>query len=227
MKRLLALLCCFLLCFPANAAEPAREKLIAITFDDGPSGRFTRRLLEGLSQRDAHATFFLCGYRIVQYPDLATQIWEEGHEIGLHGYSHCCLGDKNSCDVTFEIEKTRNLLPEQWDIRLMRTPGGKNGPGVITAAKAAHLSLIGWSVDPKDWATDDTSTIVQRVLSNVKEGDVILLHDMSDSSVDAALSIIDALQSQGYRFVTVSELAERQNIPLLPGSSYRSFPPNP
>lgn len=226
MKRLFIFLCCFLLCFPASAAEPVREKYIAITFDDGPSGRFTRRLLEGLSQRDAHATFFLCGYRIIQYPDLATQIWEGGHEIGLHGYSHCCLGDKDACDVASEITRTRSLLPEQWDIQLFRTPGGKNGPGVITAAKAANLSLIGWSVDPRDWATDDAATIVQRVLSCAKEGDIILLHDMSDSSVNAALSIIDTLQAQGYHFVTVSELAEMQNISLIAGNYYASFPPD-
>ena len=75
-----------MLCIPVQAAQP--EKLVALTFDDGPSGKFTRNLLDGLKERDVKATFLLCGYRMEQYPELTARIFNEGHEIGLHGYSH-------------------------------------------------------------------------------------------------------------------------------------------
>ena len=99
MRRIFAiLLCCSLLAFPVRGAQ--QEKFVALTFDDGPSGRFTRKLLEGLEQRDAKATFFLCGYRIAQYPELTQRIADEGHEIGLHGYSHKNMGKMTAREVT-------------------------------------------------------------------------------------------------------------------------------
>lgn len=224
MKRLVILMMCFsLLCIPVQASETTNEKLVALTFDDGPSGRFTRRLLAGLEERGAKATFFLCGYRIEQYQTLTEQIYQAGHEIGLHGYSHCSLDDKSKCDVNVEIEKTMALIPEGCRVTLFRSPGGRCGEGVLAAAKAQGLSLLYWSLDPKDWATDDTAAIKQRILSQVRDGDVILMHDMSDSSVDAALAIVDVLQSRGYRFVTVSELAEAKGVTLTPGEVYSRF----
>lgn len=101
LKRFAVLvLCCCLLCAPVRAAE--NEKLVALTFDDGPSGRFTRKLLDGLEERSARATFFVCGYRMEQYPDLTQRIFQEGHEIGLHGYSHKPMGDMCKRDVVQE-----------------------------------------------------------------------------------------------------------------------------
>jgi peptidoglycan/xylan/chitin deacetylase (PgdA/CDA1 family) len=94
---------------------------------------------------------------------------------------------------------------------------------VGAAAKALDLSVLSWSVDPKDWATHDAAIIEKEVIRHVRDGDVILLHDMSDSSVEAALIIIDELQEQGFRFVTVSELAEAKSITPVPGKEYRRF----
>ena len=222
MKRFVALIICFcLLCIPVSAAE--NEKLVALTFDDGPSGRFTRKLLEGLEERGAKATFLLCGYRMEQYPELTKRIVEEGHEIGLHGYSHKPMRDMCQRDTVQEIRKTMALLPDGCEVSFLRPPGGLCSECIQTVAKEFGLSLLHWSVDPKDWAIHDAKAIEKEVISRVRDGDVILLHDMSDSSVEAALKIVDELQEQGFRFVTSSELAQARNITLVPGKKYARF----
>lgn len=222
LKRFAVLiLCCCLLCFPVRAAE--NEKLVALTFDDGPSGRFTRKLLDGLEERGAKATFLLCGYRMEQYPDLTERIFQDGHEIGLHGYSHKSMQDMCQRDAAQEIKKAMALLPDGCKVSFLRPPGGLCNECVQTVVEEFGLSILHWSVDPKDWATNDAKTIEKQVISHVRDGDVILLHDMSDSSVDAALVIIDELQEHGFRFVTVSELAQVRNVSLVPGKKYTRF----
>lgn len=222
MKRFVALMICFsLLCVPVQAVE--NEKLVALTFDDGPSGRFTQRLLEGLEERGAKATFFLCGYRMEQYPALTERIYKDGHEIGIHGYSHKSMQNMCRNDVTQEIEKAMGLLPAGCEVSFLRSPGGLCGKYVRTVAAELGLAVLSWSVDPRDWATHNAEAIEKEVISHVRDGDVILLHDMSDSSVKAALVIIDELQEQGFRFVTVSELAQAKNVTLIPGTIYTGF----
>ena len=222
LKRFVVLiLCCSLLCAPVRAAE--NEKLVALTFDDGPSGRFTRKLLEGLEERDAKATFLLCGYRMEQYPDLTQQIFQEGHEIGLHGYSHKSMQNMCQRDAVQEIRKVMALLPDGCEVSFLRPPGGLCSECVQTVADGFDLSILHWSIDPKDWAIHDTKSIENEVISHVRDGDVILLHDMSDSSVEAALAIVDALQEQGFQFVTASELAQARKVTLIPGEKYARF----
>ena len=92
-------------------------------------------------------------------------------------------------------------------------------------AEVRNLALLSWSVDPRDWDTSSTAKIETEVLKKVKDGDIVLLHDMTMSSVQAALDIVDELQDRGYRFVTVSEMAKLRNIRLKPGQIYKSFPP--
>ena len=198
---------------------------IALTFDDGPSGLHTRALLAGLAVRQVKATFFLCGYRAEQYPELTEKIWQEGHEIGIHGYSHQNMVPMSRREIAGEIDRTRALLPEKCPIRLLRPPGGCCSDAVMQVARARGLAVLGWSVDPRDWATSDVIAIDTAVVEQVKDGDVVLLHDMTDSSVDAALAIIDHLQAQGFTFVTVSELAFLRRETIKPGVLYECFPP--
>ena len=222
MRRIFAwVICCCFLCLPVRAAED--EKLICLTFDDGPSGRFTRKLLDGLAERDAKATFLLCGYRIEQYPELAKRIQAEGHEIGLHGYSHDAMQTMCRHQVSREIQRTMALLPDGCRIAFLRTPGGRCSDCVSCVAKTYGLAILYWSVDPKDWAIHDARAIEKAVTDKAKDGDVVLLHDMSDSSVEAALAIVDALQAQGFRFVTASQLAQAKNVILVPGAQYSRF----
>ena len=224
MRKTILLLCLFsALSIPVRAVEA--PKYIALTFDDGPSGRFTRTLLEGLAQRDVHATFFLCGYRLENQADLAAQIRRNGHEIGLHGYSHDPMSEMSRDRITRELRRTRALLPGGTLVNLLRTPGGERTDTVCLCAQQENLTLIHWSVDPRDWACGDPHIIAQRILEQAKDGDIILLHDMTDSSVTAALAVVDQLQAQGYRFLTVSQLAMLRLTHLQPGRQHSAFPP--
>ncbi len=221
MRRFLALILTLALLCPAVRAS--EEKYVALTFDDGPSGRFTRRLLEGLESRDVKVTFFLCGYRLKEYPGIAGEIFAQGHEIGLHGYSHQDMSKMSYDQLAREIRENLALLPTDCDPVLLRPPGGSNSKAVDQAAKDAGLALVKWSVDPRDWATHDATAVETAVVDTVQPGDIILMHDMCDCSVDAALAIIDRLQGQGFRFVTVSELAALSGTELTPGVMYTAF----
>ncbi len=223
MRRwILLILCISLLMIPGRAQAEA-PKYAALTFDDGPSGRFTRRLLEGLEEKQVKATFFLCGYRLENYRSLARQIHEQGHEIGLHGYSHGDLGRMSRAEIVRELKKTQALLPQDCRCTLLRPPGGSGGTALSQAAREQGLAIVNWSVDPRDWANHDAAAVQAAVVESVADGDIILLHDMCDCSVDAALGIIDELQAQGFRFVTVSELAAIRGIALEPGRVYSRF----
>lgn len=193
-----------------NKIKPASislvsEKKVAITFDDGPNADYTEELLKGLKERGVCATFFLLGTEIEKYPELVKQIHEGGHLIGTHSYQHV-----NLCNLTDEaaieqVVKTNTLVKEITGESplFIRPPFGcwKKDLDYETM-----MIEVLWDVDPLDWCTNNTSVIVERVLKNVKDGDIILLHDASKSSVDAALQIIDQLQKEGYLFVTVEEV---------------------
>jgi len=223
VRRIFAvLLCLCLLPLPVEAQEGA--KYVALTFDDGPSGRFTRNLLKGLRKRDVSATFLLCGYRMAEYPELTEQIFREGHEIGCHGYSHADMRPMSRREVALEIAKMRELLPEGCRMNFLRPPGGSSSDAVEQVAGVQGLSILSWSVDPRDWATRDAWAVERSVLQSVKDGDVILLHDMSDSSVQAALDIVDTLLERGFTFVTASQLARLRGTTLQAGKVYTSFP---
>lgn len=225
MRRLLAcVLMLSLICLPVRAADS--KKYVALTFDDGPSGRYTEKLLDGLAFRGAKCTFLLCGYRMEQYPELTRRIFEEGHEIGYHGFSHDSMRNMSRKTIGQELIDSQELLPEECNPVFFRPPGGFVTDGVRQVAEARKLALLSWSVDPKDWATKNVGSIEQAVLRQVKDGDIILLHDMTISSVQAALDIVDVLQQQGFRFVTVSDLARIRYQRIKPGEIYRSFPPS-
>ena len=219
MRRIFALfLSLLLLPLPAKAAE---TKYVALTFDDGPSGKYTRALLY---DRGVKATFLLCGYRMKDYPDITQRIFDEGHEIGYHGYSHNNMQQMSRRDIARELDESRALLPEGCTPVFLRPPGGCCSDGVRQVAQARDLAILSWSVDPKDWAIRDTAAVERKVLSQIKDGDIVLLHDMRFSSVQASLDIIDSLREEGFEFVTVSQLAKIRNTKLKPGQAYRNFP---
>lgn len=222
MRKLLAIILSLsLLVLPVQADE---TKYVALTFDDGPSGKYTRKLLDGLYDRGVHATFLLCGYRMKDYPDLTRRIFDEGHEIGYHGYSHKNMKTMSRRDIAKELEDSQLLLPEGCRPVFLRPPGGCCSDAVHQVAEVRNLAILSWSVDPRDWATHDTAAIEKAVLKNVKDGDIVLLHDMTDSSVKAALDIVDVLLEKGFEPVTVSALVRLRNARLRPGKTYACFP---
>lgn len=210
-----------LLILPAEAKE---TKYVALTFDDGPSGKYTRKLLDGLYDRGVQATFLLCGYRMKDYPDLTQRIVDEGHEIGYHGFTHKNMQTMSRRDIARELEDSQTLLPEGCRPVFLRPPGGCCSDAVRQVAQVRNLAILGWSVDPRDWATHDTAAIERAVLKNVGDGDIVLLHDMSDSSVKAALDIVDVLLQKDYEIVTVSRLVRIRGVRLRSGQAYSRFP---
>lgn len=224
MKRFLAALAlCALLC-PAVHAE-APQKYIALTFDDGPSGRCTERLLDGLAAREVHATFFLCGYRVEQYPALAARIAQEGHEIGSHSDRHeffTHMSAEAVCADLHKAEETISAATGQTP-RLLRPPGGLYDPDVLASSVCAEAPVVLWSIDPEDWRDRPVDTVVNFVTRRAGNGDIILLHDMHVSSVEAALRIIDTLEARGFTFVMVSELALLSGTTLEGGKAYCKF----
>ncbi len=223
MKIFLCILLSFALLLPAVASD--QPKYIALSFDDGPSGHFTSDLLDGLAQREIKASFFLCGYRVEQFPTLTKRIATEGHEIGTHGDTHRFFSELSPTEVcedlqtsVAKIEAVTGKRPE-----LLRPPGGIYDTKILQQTTCADLPIILWSIDPDDWCCSSSETIASRVIKKAKNGDIILLHDMSESSVKAAFKIIDRLQEKGFEFVTVSELAQLSGVTLQGSKAYSCF----
>ena len=203
------------------------EKYVALTFDDGPTAGVTERLLNGLRERFVSATFFLCGYRMDRCPELLQRMAEEGHELAIHGQTHRYLHDCPAEVVRQELTETMEQIESLCGVRptLFRPPGGLTGGAVKSTAAELGLSIILWSVDPVDWSCHDSQTVANRIVSAVRDGDIILLHDLSDSSVEAAMTVIDTLEARGYRFCTVSELAYLRGMVPEAGAVYGRFAP--
>ena len=208
-----------------TASDEAVRGYIALTFDDGPSGTYSMRLLDGLKARGAHATFFLCQYRIASFPQSMNRYLAEGHEIGSHSATHATLTACSSAKLAAELDNTSAALAAWTGVTptLMRPPGGAYNSTVLSALKARGMACVLWSVDSQDWLLRDRTKILNRVLPEIGDGDIVLFHDMSNVSVDTALELIDTLQAQGYRFVTVSELAKIKGVTLAPGTVYRQI----
>ena len=190
---------------PVDAAVEVSEKpKIAITFDDGPSV-YTEEFLDGLKDRGVKATFFVIGKSAVSYPDIVKRESNEGHLVGNHTYNHVeitKIGDKKARE---EIEKTNTVLKEMLgkEIEYVRPPFGAWKKKL---EQEMNVLPVMWSIDPLDWTTENVDEIVNKVVTEAKENDIILLHDCYQSSVQAALRIIDILQKEGFEFVTADEL---------------------
>lgn len=194
---------------------------IALTFDDGPRRDTTQRLLDGLRERGASATFFLIGRQIPGNEDLVLRMKAEGHQVGNHTWNHVTLSGSFTADLE-ELRRTDALLQEllgsgtYW----VRPPYG-----LISESERAALEvpLVHWTVDPEDWAKRSPEAVVQAVLKEAGPNDIVLLHDFFSDSVDAALEIVDTLQAEGYYFVTVEELLALNGITPQPGVMYREI----
>ena len=185
--------------------EPETAGRVALTFDDGPHPVYTKKLLDGLKEKNVHATFFVVVKNIPGNEELIRRMDQEGHLIGNHTYDHVKICDMTGQDACSQVEKTSSLIRgiTGYDTEFVRPPFGAWNKSM--ECSFVMIPVL-WDVDPLDWTTRNVSTVVSRVLTEVEDGDIILLHDYYDSSVEAALQIVDQLSAGGYEFVTVDEL---------------------
>ena len=197
---------------------------VALTFDDGPKAETTSVLLDGLSRRGIHATFFVIGENVEGSEELLLRMEREGHQIGLHTFHHRSLDEVNGADFYAEVDELRRALSGLLGREdfMLRPPYG-----MITPANRARAGapIILWSVDPEDWSDRDSDRQTAAILEKVTDGSIILLHDIYASSVETALRVADALMAQGYKFVTVEELFALRGITPENGVEYRRLPP--
>ena len=215
------------LCLPGGEAMPADggaeipagEKYVALTFDDGPRRVTTERLLDGLKERGAKATFFLIGQQIEDNAALVARMAEEWHQIGNHTWSHQRLDGILPDEAAQEVARTEAALEallgggEYW----LRPPYGQVAEGVELG-----VPMVKWCVDPRDWESRDAEKVTRAILDCVEPNSIILLHDIYSTSVDAALRVVDRLQEEGYWFVTVEELLWLNGVKPEAGRMYRT-----
>lgn len=180
-------------------------KKIALTFDDGPHPFYTEQLLDGLKERGVHVTFFVTGEHAKLHPDVIRRMQEEGHLIGNHTYSHIQLKDSNREEYKQELIKTNEVIEEITgeEVLFVRPPYGTWDKSF---EQELNMFPVLWSVDPLDWCSSNADCIARKVEENAGENDIILLHDYYETSVTAALEIVDELLAEGYTFVTVDEI---------------------
>ena len=183
------------------------QKVIALTFDDGPDPKFTETILDILKQKQVKATFFVLGENATQNPTLLRRMITEGHEIGNHGYTH----DYSQRKLTEEIKQTDQSVFTATGTHtyFYRPPGGFVTKSQINVIKNQGYVVTLWSVDSKDWRNPGVSRIVNNVVQKVFPGAIVLLHDgggFKSQTVLALEQVIDKLIADGYRFVTLSEL---------------------
>ncbi|MER8194065.1 polysaccharide deacetylase family protein [Streptomyces microflavus] len=202
-------------------ADCRKAKCIALTFDAGP-GKDTPELLDILKEKKVHATFFLLGKNhVVKHPDTVRRIQDEGHEVANHTWTHEILTDREPDEIRAELEKTQVAIEKITGKkpRLMRPPQGRTDDTVSEMSKELGLSQVLWSATAKDYSTNDSALITKRILDQAGKDGVILLHDIYKGTVPAVPGIIDALQKDGYTFVTVPELMAPAEP--VPGTVYR------
>ncbi len=211
IKLLSAILLILSLCSFKSASGDVKKKLVALTFDDGPHAKHTEEILDTLENYGIKATFFVVGTNAERFPELVKRISECGHEIGNHTYSHPNMKSISHDELTRELSKNDELLFSITGIHtsLFRPPCGEISDSVSSIAEDGAYKLVLWDIDTRDWEHTSKKTIVDKVTKNVKPGAIILMHDFigGETHTPEALSeIIDALISDGYEFVTVSEL---------------------
>lgn len=203
-----------------DSLDPDRP-MIALTFDDGP-GKRTMDLLNVLEQYGAHATFYMQGKNVGSYPEAVAKMEAIGCETGSHSWDHPQLTKLDAAGIQQQVSSTNEAVKAivGHNTTTLRPPYG-----AINDTVKANVGepMILWSIDTLDWKTKSKDATVQSVLTTAGDGDVVLLHDIHDWSVDAAIELIPQLVANGYQLVTVSELAEARGVTLQNGETYTAF----
>ncbi|MFD1677114.1 polysaccharide deacetylase family protein [Alicyclobacillus fodiniaquatilis] len=194
------------------------KKVVALTFDDGPDPTYTPKILRLLERYHDHATFFLIGSKVQQYPEVTHQVFSLGNELGNHTFSHCHIADMSERELSQELRKTNDAIVRATGLspKYFRPPRGfYDENSVLTAHQNGYPVIMwSWDEDSHDWQAPGVGKIVQTVLKHVHSGDIILFHDGTNNSkqtVAALTTILPTLQREGYKCVTISELLSLSN----------------
>lgn len=190
-----------------NADVNPKGKMVALTFDDGPSDSITNGVLDVLEKYGARATFFVVGRKIEGGHEAMTRAAEMGCEIGTHTYNHIDLPSSSSSTIRSEIAWTDELIERYTGApaTVARAPGG-----ALDASSAATVGkpFFYWTVDTRDWESRDAYSVISMVRNNTEDGDIILMHDVYASTLEAVETVVPWLIKEGYQLVTVSELMQ-------------------
>ena len=205
-----------------RAIDPNRP-MVALTFDDGPYAPVGNQIMDCLAQYGGKATFYVVGDRCAAYQAEMQRMAAEGHEIGNHTYNHKYLHKVSAEEIQYQVNKGIEAVQAACGAvpATMRLPGGNKNATVLANV---HVPVIMWSIDTLDWKTRNTQSTVDKVLGNVSDGDIVLMHELYRATGDAAVQIIPALVERGYQLVTVSELAKYRGG-LQGGHVYYAFRP--
>lgn len=209
----------------AGNIDPNRP-MVALTYDDGPSPTVTPRILKCLQDNGGRATFFMVGKQVIKSPDVLKQMVAQGCEVANHTYDHTLMTKVAPSELAAQLAATNQVVSDACGISpvLMRPCGGAKTTDGMNIVGAISMPAILWSIDTLDWKTRDASQTIQNVLSQVKDGDIILMHDLYDATGEASETIIPELVNRGFQLVTVSELASYRGG-MIPGKSYSQFRP--
>ena len=185
------------------------KKLIALSFDDGPSD-LTKKLIELSKEKDVKFTFFVLGSRLKEYKNIVKEAYENQNQICNHSYSHRNFLNLSLDAVAKEINSTNKLIEEiTGEVSdCYRPPYGSSN---LEIRSHLNMKMINWNIDPEDWKYRNSSSVSNHIINNAADGSIILLHDIYETSVDAALIVVDELLKQDYAFVTIDELIELKN----------------
>lgn len=208
MRRWIGLLLCVCMLLSLLPRAQAAQKRIALTFDDGPNGKVTERILDLLEREKIPATFFVCGEQVERYPALLQRMAQDGHEIGLHSYCHCYMDTMEQAELADDFASCLCAVSEACGVRpkLFRPPGGRYSETLVSCAKQEKLSVILWSIDTLDWNRRENGRSLSRILQQADDGQIILMHDLLKTSCEIAENAVLQLKKEGYTFCTVSEL---------------------
>ena len=193
---------------PEPAPAPTTgNKVIALTFDDGP-GPYTAHLLDILDQYGAKATFFLIGSKVSGQASVVRSIQARGHQLGNHSWSHPELPKLSVDQIAGEIDRTNEAIRQATGVKpsILRPPYGAVNGVVLEQLRLRNMSSILWSVDTRDWADRNSQIVCSRAVAGARPGAVILMHDIHQTSVNAVPCILSSLKQQGYSFVTIQRL---------------------
>jgi peptidoglycan/xylan/chitin deacetylase (PgdA/CDA1 family) len=203
----------------AYSSVKTDQKVLAMTFDDGPHPSLTPKLLDLLKARNIKCTFFLIGRQVKMYPDIVRRIIAEGHEIGNHTWTHCSLTSRSDAQIREEMQKSADAVYEVAGVRpqLMRPPYGAINSRIKDMVFSEFgYSTIMWSVDPMDWRRPGVSVVTSRLVNGAHPGAIMLSHDIHPPTIQAMPAMFDQLIAKGYQFVTVSQLLnlEKASMPV-------------